>query len=447
MSREDRSIIGLGAFAVAIAALCVALFGMRDDGSASSEGGGAATGEAAATVIDVELKEWSIGPTMTNIPPGEVTLRVTNAGTMVHNLSIPSLSAKTPDLQPGDEYLLELGSLDAGQYDVLCEIAGHAASGMTAVMMIGDGTGSDMTEGGSAVDWQVMDRQMEDVALLYPAKTAGKGGELMEYTIADDGAKVFEVTAKQVEWEVTPGNFVTATTYNGVVPGQEIYVEVGDLVRVNFHNELPESTDIHFHGIRVPWNMDGVDPYTQPVVVPGDDFVYEFVAQEIQVGIYHSHHDAQVQIPDGLFGAFTVGDMPIPEYLKDKGYTKVDRTENMVLNDAGVIGLSLNGKAFPATEPYVLRKGEVMKVNYLNEGLTAHPMHLHQPMGWIIAKDGIPLDEPTPQDTIWVSPGERFTVLYMGMEPGVWAWHCHILTHAETPTGMRYMVTALIVER
>ncbi|MBK9971226.1 MAG: multicopper oxidase domain-containing protein [Acidimicrobiaceae bacterium] len=35
----------------------------------------------------------------------------------------------------------------------------------------------------------------------------------------------------------------------------------------------------------------------------------------------------------------------------------------------------------------------------------------------------------------------------MGMEPGVWAWHCHILTHAETPTGMKYMVTALIVTR
>jgi len=38
-------------------------------------------------------------------------------------------------------------------------------------------------------------------------------------------------------------------------------------------------------------------------------------------------------------------------------------------------------------------------------------------------------------------------VLYMAKEPGVWAWHCHILTHAETPQGMKYMVTALIVER
>ena len=60
----------------------------------------------------------------------------------------------------------------------------------------------------------------------------------------------------------------------------------------------------------------------------------------------------------------------------------------MVLNDAGTIGLSLNGKSFPATEPYTLKVGESMMVNYLNEGLQVHPMHLHQPLGWLIAKDG-----------------------------------------------------------
>ena len=88
-----------------------------------------------------------------------------------------------------------------------------------------------------------------------------------------------------------------------------------------------------------------------------------------------------------------------------------------------------------------------MLVHYMNEGLMVHPMHLHQPMGWVIAKDGVPLITPMPTDTILVAPGERYSVLYMGTDPGVWAWHCHILTHAETPDGMRYMVTALIVER
>ena len=45
-----------------------------------------------------------------------------------------------------------------------------------------------------------------------------------------------------------------------------------------------------------------------------------------------------------------------------------------------------------------------------------------------------------------MAPGERFSVLYTFENPGVWAWHCHILTHAETPQGFRYMATAVVVE-
>jgi FtsP/CotA-like multicopper oxidase with cupredoxin domain len=92
--------------------------------------------------------------------------------------------------------------------------------------------------------------------------------------------------------------------------------------------------------------------------------------------------------------------MPIPDVLKDKGFTKVDKQVNMVLNDSGTLGLTLNGKSFPATEPYSMKVGQVMEVNYFNEGVMAHPMHMHQPTGWVIAKDGVPLLEPMPSDTI-----------------------------------------------
>ena len=143
-----------------------------------------------------------------------------------------------------------------------------------------------------------------------------------------------------------------------------------------------------------------------------------------------------------MFGAFLIGDMPIPA---STNVTKIDKEYVMVLNDAGNIGLSLNGKSFPATEPVALKVGQSMLVHYMNEGLTAHPMHLHQPSGLIIAKDGLPLTQPMPSDTINVAPGERYSVLYTPTEPGVWAWHCHILTHAEGTKGMFGMVTALIV--
>jgi FtsP/CotA-like multicopper oxidase with cupredoxin domain len=192
--------------------------------------------------------------------------------------------------------------------------------------------------------------------------------------------------------------------------------------------------------------MDGVPPFTQPAVMPGESFTYEFEALEPAVGIYHSHNGAN-QVLDGLFGAFTIGQMTTPPELLEQGFKATpDQTINMVLNDAGAIGLSLNGKSFPATQAYTGKVGDTVMVNYYNEGLLAHPMHLHQPLGWIIAKDGKELLVPIPGDTINIAPGERYTVLYNLIDPGVWAWHCHILTHAEGEDGMFGMVTAFIVE-
>jgi plastocyanin len=264
MSRQDRSIVGWGAFVVAIAALCIALFGLGDSGSssASGESGGEATAPA---VIDVVLKEWAIEPSMIKVPADGATLRVINEGTMVHNLAIPSLGVKTPDLQAGESAEIEVAGT-AGSYDALCEIAGHAASGMTAMLQIGDAS-MGAGETGGRMDWQVMDQMMKDVALKFPAATEGKGGQLLEPRL-ENGWKVYDIVTSEVKWEIEPGVFVDAMAYNGVVPGPEIRVQVGDKVRVNLKNEMLESTDIHFHGVRVPNSMDGVDPYTQDAVPP-----------------------------------------------------------------------------------------------------------------------------------------------------------------------------------
>ena len=118
----------------------------------------------------------------------------------------------------------------------------------------------------------------------------------------------------------------------------------------------------------------------------------------------------------------------------------------MVLNDAGVIGLSLNGKAFPETEPIVAKKDEWILMHYYNEGLQGHPMHLHRQPHIVVAKDGYPLAEPYRVDTVWISPGERYSVLIKAEEPGIWAFHCHIVSHAESPEGFFGMVSAMIVE-
>ena len=126
------------------------------------------------------------------------------------------------------------------------------------------------------------------------------------------------------------------------------------------------------------------------------------------------------------------------EYESDIDYA-------MVLND-GPLGFTINGKGFPATEPIVASQGQVVRVRYMNEGLQIHPMHLHGIPQLVIAKDGWLLPQPHFEDTVLVAPGERIDVLIEATELGTWAFHCHVLTHAEGDDGMFGMVTALIVQ-
>jgi FtsP/CotA-like multicopper oxidase with cupredoxin domain len=81
----------------------------------------------------------------------------------------------------------------------------------------------------------------------------------------------------------------------------------------------------------------------------------------------------------------------------------------------------------------------------MNEGLQIHPMHLHGIPQQVIARDGFMLEQPYFEDTVLVAPGQRVDVLIRASELGVWAFHCHILSHAESDEGMFGMVTALIV--
>jgi plastocyanin len=449
MDRTDRVTVSLISVILALGALILGVAAVFIAGDSKAESAAGPTGGgSSATTVALNLADLKIEPPMPEVPAGPVVLELTNTGSQTHNLSVPALGKDSGDIPPGGSLTMELGDMAEGTYDMLCTVAGHAAAGMSGMLHVGGATGS--AGGGSAqaapattMDAAAMDAQMAEVAKAFPAKTAGHGGDLLAPVMLPDGTKEFDLTAKVVDWEVSPGKLVKAWTYNGVVPAPTIQVEVGDKVKVVLKNELPESTTLHFHGVRVPNAMDGVDPYTQDPIRPGESFTYEFTAQEPAVGMYHSHHDAQVQVPNGMAGAFLVGHMPLPASMAG---ANVVQTVNMVLNDAGTIGLSLNGKSFPATEPYKLKVGESMLVNYFNEGLLSHPMHLHQPKGWLIAKDGVPLDAPQPGDTFSVAPGERLTVLYTATDPGVWAWHCHILNHAEGPQGMFGMVTALIVE-
>jgi FtsP/CotA-like multicopper oxidase with cupredoxin domain len=256
-----------------------------------------------------------------------------------------------------------------------------------------------------------MDRMHEAGIKAFPAKTSGKGNELLTPRM-DGRVKVFELTAHKAKWETEPGKLADAWTYNGMVPGPQIRVREGDRVRVHIKNDLPESTSVHFHGLELP--------------NPGSH-------------MYHSHHNSAKQVSLGLLGAFII------EPRDKSKEPRVDGDHLFILND-GLAGFTINGKSFPATEPIVAKLGQTVRIRFMNEGMMIHPMHLHGMHMTVIAKDGWTQPAPWRCDTLNVAPGERYDVLVKCNNPGTWAFHCHILPHAESEHGMFGMVTALIVQ-
>ena len=441
-----------GMMAVTIMAVMGLVFGFvafAIDDDSGGVSGVAADGGA----IPVSLTEFAIGPDALNVDAGG-TLAVSNDGSQLHNLRVADTELVSPVLLGGEAASLDVSALAPGEYEIFCEIAGHKEAGMVGSLFVGsggDGTPASASDGGSdEVDYAALDAAMEESMAAFPAETEGSGNQMLEPEILADGTKRFELTAAITPWEVEPGKFVDAWTYNGMVPGPWIKLAVGDRVEVHVQNDLPMGTDIHWHGIRTPNDQDGVAPITQDLISSGEDFTYSFVAERKAVGMYHAHHHGQMQVPNGLFAAFQIGEVDLPRGRTISGVTipedlVIADEIPMVLNDAGVIGLSLNGKSFPATEPYAVNNGDWILVHYFNEGLQSHPMHQHQFPQLVVAKDGIPLDNPYFADTVNVAPGERYSVLLNADDPGTWVWHCHILNHVERDEGMFGMVTALVV--
>jgi len=284
-----------------------------------------------------------------------------------------------------------------------------------------------------------MDAMHEKGIKSFPAKTAGKGNQLLEPRL-EKGVKVYELTAEEIQWETEPGRKVKAWAYNGQVPGPQLRVREGDRVRIHLLNKLAQSTSIHFHGVELPNDQDGVPFITQPPVKPGESYTYEFTVPNAGSHMYHSHHNSAIQVGNGLLGAFIVEPRrPVAAHRADVDYV-------MVLND-GAHGYTLNGKSFPATEPIVCDHGQTVRIRFMNEGMMIHPMHLHGIHMTVIAKDG--WDQPMPWkcDTLNIAPGERWDVLVKATNPGTWAFHCHILPHAESEHGMFGMVTVLVVKK
>lgn len=96
----------------------------------------------------------------------------------------------------------------------------------------------------------------------------------------------------------------TAIAVNNQIPAPTLHFKQGDHVKINVHNNLDKDTAIHWHGIILPWQMDGVEGVNQKGIMPGKTFTYEFTLEQSGTYWYHAHAGLQEQ--EGLYGAFVI---------------------------------------------------------------------------------------------------------------------------------------------
>ena len=271
---------------------------------------------------------------------------------------------------------------------------------------------------------------------------------LAERTIQPTGeTRRFELTVADTEWEVLPGIKTTAVTFNGTVPGPAIRVTEGDSVEVVVTNELSEATSIHWHGLHVPNDQDGVSGVTQDPIAAGATYAYRFTAPHAGTFMYHAHGpNSREQIDRGLYAPFIIDPAGGDTLTVDKEVTLTignwmigDASGAMPGMDMGGDNASMsmeydyftiNGKSFPATEAIEVQEGQLVRIRFLNPSQTVHPMHLHGMDMAIIAKDGEPLAAPQRLNVVDIAPGDTYDVVFRADNPGTWVLHCHDLHHA-----------------
>ena len=252
----------------------------------------------------------------------------------------------------------------------------------------------------------------------------------------DGNVKVFRLVAEPVKKKITPFKTIDAWGYNGGCPGPTIQVQQGDRVRVIFENRLPESTSLHWHGLEIPIEQDGVPYISQKPVAPGEKYVYEFTVHQEGTFFYHAHSAMQEMI--GQIGFFVAH--PQREYKP-----RVDHDYGLILQEWAVLPsntvpntaamefnwLTFNGVSAPMTTPLLARLGSRVRLRIVNLGMDHHPIHLHGHQFVVTGTEGGRAPESTwyPMNTVLVGVAQARVVEFEAKYPGAWMIHCHLPHH------------------
>ncbi|GGO21189.1 hypothetical protein GCM10010116_42590 [Microbispora rosea subsp. aerata] len=219
------------------------------------------------------------------------------------------------------------------------------------------------------------------------------GGTVRRYTL----------TARTATITLSSGRKVSAWTFDGQVPGPPITAVEGDLIEVRLRNaDITEGVTLHWHGYDVPSGEDGVPGLTQEAVLPGQEFVYRFVAAQVGTYWYHTHEVSDIGVRMGLYGTLNVS---------PKGSTAdgVDLTLPVHTFD----GTTVTGNR---DQPLVQQAapGTPVRLRLINTDSTPHRFTLAGTPYRLVAVDGNDLNEPGTLDRVGLrlAAGGRYDLAF-----------------------------------
>lgn len=250
-----------------------------------------------------------------------------------------------------------------------------------------------------------------------------------------------------------------AWTFNGTIPGPTLTATVGDVIRVTVHNRHDVTHSFHTHLSPYGLENDGSQLNTisgiggMAMIPPGQSYTYEYRATVPGLFYYHCHsadggRTISQHIGQGLYGAILVKapeEAPIRDevvFMAERGFDVEGRSAYFLMNGKGIPGgehaleeifhhegiegvKAQLGTTLPVSSAKV---GEPIRISVVNIGDMVHSFHLHGFLATMVDHDK---GEALPAQVLGLVPGEADRIVVTPTQPGLWLFHCHVVSHAD----------------
>lgn len=201
--------------------------------------------------------------------------------------------------------------------------------------------------------------------------------------------KLFDLIARKTEVDLG-GKIASTWVYGDSLPGKIIRINKDDRVKVSFKNELLVPTSVHWHGLAIRNDMDGVPGITTPEILPGSGFNFDFITPD--AGTYWFHPHSGTQLDRGLYAPLIVDDPhEVANYDREWILVLDDWTDGVGKNPDEILVDLRQGNGNSSSMPGM----DMGSMGGMDSGDVTYPMYL---------VNGRPINDP---DVLAALPGDR----------------------------------------